>query len=135
MLLEFFQKINELGEPFVWKPIQLAPHSNEAKFKLTNVVFGECGQGKSTDLSLIAEIYVKKYCAGEKHTYEFKSGKSATAVTTTVKPVQIGNMTLIDTPGSNDPDQKRQDKQVQIEFVSTVRPVTKTKHQGVGTIT
>lgn len=75
--------------------------------------FGECGTGKSTSLTLIARIYKaqhKEECKGEE--VKFSSGKSIQAVTTKVKVVKIGNMTLIDTPGTNDSDKSRGDSRI-----------------------
>ena len=75
--------------------------------------FGECGTGKSTDLQQIVDIYKvhhKDECQGQK--IKFVSGQSMKAVTTKVNVVQIGNMTLIDTPGTNDPDRTRTDAHI-----------------------
>ena len=44
--------------------------------------------------------------------FKFETGKSSKAVTTKVKVVEIGDWRLIDTPGTNDPDKKRTDKQI-----------------------
>ena len=40
-------------------------------------------------------------------------------------------MTLIDTPGYNDSDIKRSDKNILIELINTVRPILKDKNQGI----
>ena len=40
-------------------------------------------------------------------------------------------MTLIDTPGFNDSDIKRSDKNILIELVNTVRPILTDKSQGI----
>ena len=72
-------------------------------------MFGECGSGKSTDLTLISEIYAVKYNGSQIESVTFKNAKSGKAVTTKVTSITIGWLTLIDTPGTNDPDKKRTD--------------------------
>ena len=67
---------------------------------------------------------------GEKP-FNFKSGKSSDAVTTKVKIGRIGNMTLIDTPGTNDANKQRQDKHIHIEIVNTIRDLLTSEDQGI----
>ena len=98
----------KLGDPLVWQSAK-SPKKSEDK-KLSLCFFGECGTGKSTNLNLISRIYAAKFKTDDFTT--FKSAKSGKAVTTKVKVVQTGNMTLIDTPGTNDPDKKRTDHQI-----------------------
>ena len=43
----------------------------------------------------------------------------------------LGNMTLIDTPGFNDPNKIRSDKHIHMEFVGTVREILKSPHEGI----
>ena len=94
----------------------------------TTCFFGECGTGKSTDLSLISKIYAKHYqgAKGQRAT-RFKSQKSSRAITKTVQVMKTGNMTLIDTPGTNDPDKKRPDRQIQAEVINTIRSILTSK--------
>ena len=66
---------------------------------------------------------------------EFKSGKSNRAVTTTVKVTKIGNMTLIDTPGTNDPDKIRPDRQIQNELINTIRYRLVSEFGGISSFT
>ena len=40
-------------------------------------------------------------------------------------------MTLIDTPGFNDTDIRRSDKNILIELINTVRPIVTDKNQGI----
>ena len=40
-------------------------------------------------------------------------------------------MTLIDTPGFNDSDIRRSDKNILIELINTVRPIVTDKNQGI----
>ena len=40
-------------------------------------------------------------------------------------------MTLVDTPGFNDPNKTRSDKHIHIEFVNTVRETLKSAHEGI----
>ena len=42
-----------------------------------------------------------------------------------------GNMTLIDTPGFNDPDKRRSDRQIFIDLVNTIRGTLKSPDQGI----
>ena len=78
--------------------------------KLTLLAFGECGTGKSTFLSLVSRIYTSNFTgAGGESAIDFKSAKSARAVTTCVKVIENGNLVLVDTPGTNDPDKRRTD--------------------------
>ena len=42
-----------------------------------------------------------------------------------------GNMTLIDTPGLNDPNKTRSDKQIFIDFINTIRESLKSQDQGI----
>ena len=72
--------------------------------------FGECGAGKSTWLSLLSGIYSSEYpeaSRGEKITFEH--AQSIESVTTVVRIASAGNMTLIDSPGTNDPNKLRTD--------------------------
>ena len=66
---------------------------------------------------------------------KFESGKSVKAVTTKVKVDQSGNMTLIDTPGTNDPDKKRTDSQIQLELMNTIRALLRETTEGINTFT
>ena len=69
---QYLQKVMELGDPLIWEYVKPEPPSAETESKCTIVVFGECGQGKSTDLSLISRIYDKKYNSVEdKGPHEF----------------------------------------------------------------
>lgn len=79
--------------------------------RVTIMAFGDCGAGKSTFLSSIAQIYAKQ-CLGAKgeKPINFESAKSASAVTTKVRFASVGNMMLIDTCGTNDSDKKRTDQ-------------------------
>ena len=44
-------------------------------------------------------------------------------------------MTLIDTPGTNDPDKKRTDAQIQLELMNTIRALLREEFQGITTFT
>ena len=62
-------------------------------------------------MSTISRIYASVFKgANGENPFKFKSQKSSKAVTTKVKIVRTGNMTLIDSPGTNDPDKRRTDK-------------------------
>ena len=84
------------------------------------MVFGECGQGKSTTLNEIVEILSNKYYKGQDHGCLFKSMESFKAVTSCVQSGSIGPATLTDTPGTNDPDAKRTDKNIHIEMIKNL---------------
>ena len=62
---------------------------------------------------------------------KFQAGRSFAAVTSCVKVGRTGNMTLIDTPGFNDTDIRRSDKNILIELINTVRPMLRDEHQGI----
>ena len=104
--------------------------------KWTTCVFGECGQGKSTALSAIAQIFAEEFGgARENIACEFKSGKNFQAVTSCVKVATTGNMTLIDTPGFNDVDIHKSDKSIMIELINTIRPMLMDSKQGISSFT
>ena len=59
-------------------------------------------------LTILNRIYSTDYQeANNEEPLAFTSAKSAKAVTQKVKIVKTGNMTVIDSPGTNDPDKKR----------------------------
>ena len=76
--------------------------SKEKLAPFTICVFGECGQGKSTLLNKLSEIYIK-IDGNTSSPLVFKASKSLTTITSCVRIASSGNMTLIDTPGLNDP--------------------------------
>ena len=91
----------------------------------TIVVFGECGQGKSTLLTKVSEIYKEKYKPKDSNLIKFEAAQSLMSVTAFVKTAQSGNMTLIDTPGFNDPNKARSDKAIFMDLINTLRvPLT-----------
>ena len=87
-------------------------------------VFGECGQGKSTLLNEIVEVY-KDLTKIVDSSISFDASKSLDAVTSLVRIATLGKMTLVDTPGFNDPNKTRSDKHIHMEFVETVREALK----------
>ena len=90
--------------------------------KWSMCVFGECGQGKSTLLSLLSKLYCENY-AKDQHPCDFYSGKSFGSVTSCVKVGTTGDMILIDTPGFNDTNVQRSDKRILNELIQTIRPM------------
>ena len=84
------------------------------------MVFGECGQGKSTTLNEIVQIFTEKYYTGAQHGCKFKSMESFKSVTSCVQAGSVGNMTLVDTPGLNDPNARRSDKNIHIEIIKNM---------------
>ena len=83
-------------------------------------VFGECGQGKSTLLNKIYQVYKEKYNKDDGHIV-FNASPSLMSVTSIVKIAKSGNMTLIDSPGFNDPNKLRTDKNIFMDLVNTIR--------------
>ena len=98
----------------------LLADSNQELNKWTAMVFGECGQGKSTTLNAIVEIVSEKYYNNQAHGCKFKSMESLKSVTSCVQLGTVGHMNLIDTPGLNDPDARRTDKNIHIEMIKNL---------------
>ena len=71
MIQDYNQIVEELDKAFVWNIVSQETKIEEAK-KWTAMVFGECGQGKSTTLNEIVEIVAKKFYPGT-HGCKFKS--------------------------------------------------------------
>ena len=94
-------------------------------------MFGECGQGKSTTLNSIVELVKAKYLNSNAYGCEFKSKKSNQAVTSFVQQGKVGNMTLIDTPGLNDTNSDRSDKNIFLEMIKNVSIYLKDEEQGI----
>ena len=96
----------------------------------TIAVFGECGQGKSTLLNTVSDYYSDKF---NKFgiPINFVAGKSLTSVTSHVSISTNGNMSLIDTPGFNDPNKTRTDKSIFLDLINTIREPLKSSHQGL----
>ena len=61
----------------------------------------------------------------------FDASKSLDAVTSLVRIASLGKMTLIDTPGFNDPNKTRSDKHIHMDFVETVRETLKSPDEGI----
>ena len=97
----------------------------------TIAVFGECGQGKSTLLTKISDVYRQKYDKSEDEPIEFEASASLTSVTSKVRQVTSGNMTLVDSPGLNDPNKTRTDKLIFLELVNTIRETLQSKDKGI----
>lgn len=112
---------------------ELEPSENTDKLSL--LVIGQVGSGKSTLLSLITRIYFK-HCSGAKddQPIKFISSKSATSVTTKVNIEDLGNLLIMDTPGTSDPNKKRTDRQIFNEVVNTVRTTLSSQSQGLTTV-
>ena len=62
----------------------------------------------------------EKYFKGQTFACDFESKESFKSVTSCVKLGSIGNMILIDTPGLNDPDKRRSDKNIHIEMIKNL---------------
>ena len=94
-------------------------------------MLGECGQGKSTLLTKVSQIFAKFFAKGSMPPPEFKASKSIKAVTQHCTKVEYENMILIDTPGLNDSNRERTDKQIFIDIVSTIRQPLFSREQGI----
>ena len=60
--------------------------------------------------------------------------KSLKCVTSCVQPGSVGNMTLIDTPGINDPDTKKSDKNIHIEIIKSMSMRLYDPKQGISSL-
>ena len=78
------------------------------------------GQGKSTTLNSLVKLAEEMYFQGQNHDCKFESKKSLKSVTSCVKMSSIGNMMFIDTPGLNDPETGRSDKNINIEIIKSL---------------
>ena len=105
------------------KHIRIKKIDQKAQKKWNAVVFGECGQGKSTVLSKIARLYADNFCPPGSHATHFVSKQSYASVTPCVKIGSTGDMTLIDSPGFNDADIQKTDKNIMIELIRIIRPM------------
>ena len=107
---------------------------NEGSKQWTAMVFGECGQGKSTTLNEIVEIYSSNINGNKEHGCKFKSMESFKSVTSCVQSGSVDKMTLIDTPGFNDPDARRSDKNIRIEIIKNLRLQLYDQYQGISSL-
>ena len=70
-------------------------------------------------------MYNEQYNKKEKTELIFDASPNLMSVTAYVKTAKSGNMTLIDTPGFNDPNKARTDKAIFLDLVNTIRvPLT-----------
>ena len=98
------------------------------------MVFGECGQGKSTTLNQIVDQVAQDNNLGPSHGCQFKSEKSFKSVTGCFKEGTIGNVSLMDTPGLNDPNAERSDKNIIIEMMKNLGSKLKDPTQGISSL-
>ena len=110
----------------------LSAKSLEELEDFTLAVFGECGQGKSTLLTKISEINNTLFIKSS-NPLKFDASKSLVSVTSRPKIAKRGNMTLIDSPGFNDPNKTRTDKQIFMDLINTIRETLKEEKQGITT--
>ena len=75
--------MEELDKAFIWNKV-LQDTAIENMKNWTAMVFGECGQGKSTTLNEIVEIVAERYYPGTDHACKFKSMESFKSVTSCV---------------------------------------------------
>ena len=95
------------------------------------MVFGECGSGKSTTLNKIVKILANHYFKGQDNVCKFKSMQSLTSVTSCLQTGSIGYVKLVDTPGLNDPDAKRSDRNIRIEMMKNLKIILQDPTQGI----
>ena len=98
--------LDSLKDPIIWKKCN-------SKDKVMNTqVFGEVGAGKSTSLNRIARLYQKKYSSNKNEQLpKFDAKQSNGSVTKEPSRIEIdkGKLTVIDVPGINDPEAKKED--------------------------
>ena len=107
----YFTSCLMADDKIIWKHVSgpILEETQDMLKEFSIAVFGECGQGKSTLLSKISDIYREKFDVSSE-ALEFFAKKSLVAITSNVKMAKRGNMTLIDSPGMNDPNKTRSDK-------------------------
>ena len=98
----------------------MEPNQSGQKNQCTAMVYGECGQGKSTTLNKTVELLAQDYPEQAK-ACNFKSKQSFKSVTSCAQQGTVGHVTLIDTPGLNDPNALRSDKNIYIEMIKNLR--------------
>ena len=129
ILADYLVSTSELIKPIEWEKASECNSTNGSDLNLDKLIacsFGECGAGKSTWLSLLSDIYEKQYeraSKGEK--ISFEHAQSIESVTTVVRIASAGNMTLIDSPGTNDPNKLRTDQRIQVELINLIRDLLK----------
>ena len=88
MIKDFNWIVEDLDKPFLWCKSMISLDKYETQIdklnKWTAMVFGECGQGKSSLLNEIVDIMASKYYKIENHGCTFKSMESSKAVTSCV---------------------------------------------------
>ena len=65
----------------------------------------------------------------------FKAAKDTAAVTIFVDVKRMDHLTLIDTPGTNDPNKKRPDNSINFEIVNKIRDPLSDPTIGINTFT
>ena len=98
------------------------------------MVFGELGNGKSTTLNKIVKLIADKFFKGDSQGCDFRSMQSVESVTSCVEARTIGNMTLIDTPGVNDPNLARSNKNTFIEMIKSMKQRFENPEQGISSL-
>ena len=71
---------------------------------------------------------------GTNHGCTFKSDKSSKSVTVCFKEGTIGQMSLMDTPGLNDPYSEGSDTSIMIEMMKNLGAKLKDKNQGIDSL-
>ena len=82
-------------------------------------------------LNKISEVYRVKYNKENSHFIQFKASQSVKSVTSVVKIAKSGNMTLIDSPGFNDPNKAQTDKAIFMDLISNLRGPLKSPDEGI----
>ena len=85
------------------------------------LLFGEMGNGKSTSGNVIMKEELRRKGHKFKSSKGFHAGKSSKAVTTKMHVKSLESISIVDTPGLNDPDQKRSDAQIFINIVKNMQ--------------
>ena len=98
------------------------------------VVFGECGAGKSTSLNNLMGFYCQHFgVAYNPELMTFEAKKSPASVTKCCTTKTVGGQTLVDTPGTDDPDKNLTDVQIQAMTFNELLPIVSENQAGITT--
>ena len=106
-LNELFGEVLKLSTPIIFEKSEKT-YGNIA-YKPLLMLFGEMGNGKSSTGNFIIKEELKKTKGKFKESLAFKASQSVTAVTKVMKIKNFKNISILDSPGFNDPDKTRSD--------------------------
>ena len=82
-------------------------------------------------MTQVSKIFAQFFAKSDKPAPVFEASKSVRTVTQHCTKVVYEFMTLIDTPGLNDPNRLRTDKQIFMDLVNTIRQPLFSQEQGI----